>query len=530
MPQISKPSQKLISAFEAWHKSLQPAENASTIHVDEVASKVAAFYEKIRGIIDWKEEHLLKRRAIERILKRRILLEETGIAEPLVLELIRGGHFPNDRIEENKIGMVQKAIDKYVFILNNAPEGKPKVHLYTWLSEIAACEIEEILSSSIRERGLINYMFESLKDKIQVNEKILKVVKMTEKEKNIQTYIAVQRALFNLDSPVISYHLLKFYYPDWKDISEKKLPEIAKDIHKIEENIEKDLNHPLADKFYQITEKYDTPFMLLGDALSDDISIKDKLSNPEELERAVTSAYQKRVKTLKKRLGRAAAYSTISIFVTNIISLFAVEIPFNRIFTGYFFNFWAMGVDIFVPTLLMFFLVATIKPPSKENLPRVIIETMKIFYDKKNAEDVYEIKTFGKKNIVFSMIINLFYLVGFVVVLTLIVFGLSKVNFPPLSHIIFIIFLSLIAFAGAKIRTRAKELQVIEEKEGILHFLIDPFAVPVIQLGKWFTLKWKKYNIIAVFFSALIDMPFSVFVEFIEQWRYFLKEKKEKIH
>jgi len=27
----------------------------------------------------------------------------------------------------------------------------------------------------------------------------------------------------------------------------------------------------------------------------------------------------------------------------------------------------------------------------------------------------------------------------------------------------------------------------------------------------------------------LIDMPFLVFVEFIEQWRYFLKEKKEEI-
>jgi len=57
MPDISEPTEKLISNFKRWQKSLKPKENITTIHVDEVASRVAAFYEKIRGIIDWKEEH-----------------------------------------------------------------------------------------------------------------------------------------------------------------------------------------------------------------------------------------------------------------------------------------------------------------------------------------------------------------------------------------------------------------------------------------------------------------------------------------
>ena len=42
--------------------------NIPTIHVDEVASAVAAFYEKIRGVVDWREEHLMRRAAIERML------------------------------------------------------------------------------------------------------------------------------------------------------------------------------------------------------------------------------------------------------------------------------------------------------------------------------------------------------------------------------------------------------------------------------------------------------------------------------
>lgn len=536
MPQVSEPTQKLISQYKNWHQSLQPKEGITTIHVDEVASKVAAFYEKIRGIIDWKEEHLLKRRAIERILKRRIfskllsegVISSSVIAEPLVLELIRGGHFPNDQIAESKINEVQKTIDKYVFIVNNTSydQKKSRIQLYSWISSIAACEIEEILSPSIKERALIDYMFEVVNPKIEIDQKI----KITEQEKNIQTYIAAQRALFNLDSPVISYHLLKYRYPEWKNINPENLKNIAENIHKIKNSLEKDLNHPLEDKFYNICEKYDTPFLLLGDVLSKNpIEAKEKVSNPELLEASIIAHYNQRVKTLKKRLGRAAFYSTLSIFITNIFSLFIIEIPFNKLVTGYFFNYWAITIDILGPTLLMFLLVITIKPPKKENLARVLMEVMKIVYDK-GKKDVYKIRRFKKRNIIFEAIINFFYLLGFGIFLFLVIWSLYQINFPPLSHIIFIIFLSLIAFAGTKIRQRAKELQVIEKKETLVNFFIDPFALPIIQLGKWLTNKWKKYNIVAIFFSALIDMPFIIFIEFIEQWRYFLKEKKEKIH
>ncbi|GAI26325.1 unnamed protein product [marine sediment metagenome] len=214
MPQLSQPTQKLISRYQFWYQSLQPKEGVPTIHVDEVASKVAAFYEKIRGIIDWKEEHLFKRRAIERILKRRFFSQldltngnfsKNSIAQPLVLELIRGGHFPNDKIEESKIEEVQKAIDRYIFILNQTTSGqkKSKLQFYSWLSSIAACEIEEILSPPPKERALINYMFELMKERIRLNEGILKINGITEKEKNTQIYIAVQQ-LFDFFSDCLS--------------------------------------------------------------------------------------------------------------------------------------------------------------------------------------------------------------------------------------------------------------------------------------------------------------------------------------
>lgn len=44
------------------------------INLNYLASKMALFYEKLRYSVDYKEEHLLRRSAIERIIKRIILL------------------------------------------------------------------------------------------------------------------------------------------------------------------------------------------------------------------------------------------------------------------------------------------------------------------------------------------------------------------------------------------------------------------------------------------------------------------------
>jgi hypothetical protein len=114
MPELSAQTQKLIQQCKVWHESLSKKNEEPTIHTDEVASQVAAFYEKIRGVIDWREEHLLRRGAIERILKRKLFLRigQNIDAQPFILELIRAGHFPNDKIEESKIAVVQKFLQK----------------------------------------------------------------------------------------------------------------------------------------------------------------------------------------------------------------------------------------------------------------------------------------------------------------------------------------------------------------------------------------------------------------------------------
>jgi len=527
MTEISSQTQRLIGRYQAWQKALEPPrEGITTIHVDEVAAKVAAFYEKIRGVIDWREEHLLRRGAIERILKRRLFLGQNGenLAASFVSELIRGGYFPNDRIEETKIGQIQSLLDKYIFILKNSsppPTEKIKLELYDWLLSLATCEVEEILDPPRRERALIEYMEELMRERISVPPEI------SDAEKSTQISIAVQKALFKLDNAIISYHLLKKRYPDWMELSTTQLSDIAKNIYLTWENIEKDLKHPLAEKFYRICERYDTPYLILGDILSKNSS-KEIFEKPDAGEGLIREAYSARLSQLKSRAKRAAIYSTISIFATKMLLAFAIEVPFDKYIMGTF-NLHTLGLNILIPPLLMFFLVLTIQLPGKRNLERVVIETIKIIFasDKK---DIYPIRSSRRKGLATSIAITLFYIITSAISFGFIWWGLDKLDFGFLSKIIFMIFFSLICFAGVKVRERSKELTIEEDKGGFLLFLIDSFSLPFIAMGKWLSSQWAKYNLIIIMITALIDMPFQLFTEFLEQWRYFLKEKREEIH
>ena len=539
MHELSEATKKLIQQYGFAKKSEAPGERCSTLHVDEVASRVAAFYEKIRTVVEWKEEHLMRRAAIIRKLKRRFFdlelnnfPENNEAAEGLVLELIRGGHFPNDKIEEAKIKDVQRIINKYIFILKNNPEnrqGKAGLNFYNWLIEVAACEIEDALAPAIREKALIEYMFWSMKEKIKVSDKIYEHGLLKKGDDDMQIYIAVCQALFKLDKPIIIYNLLKYKYPDWNRPGQQTITDISRDIFAVWQELEKDFSNPVSNKFYAVCERYDTPYLLLGDILfqNDPRETEKEIAEPPVLEGKIKDAYSKRLATLKTRISRAAIYSTISIFATKILSLVILEWIIDMA-TKNEINPAILVADVLIPTILMFLIVISIKKPSAKNLNLVVMETMKIAY-KKEIPDAYEIKLARKRNVATRAVLSLMYVFSAFITFGTIIYVLNYFGFPPTSIIIDIIFIALILFAGTAVAKRAQELTMEQEKEDVLTFLADIFFLPVQGFGKWLSNTWKQYNAIAAFFNALIDMPFTAFVEFLEGWRYFIKERKEEI-
>ncbi len=537
--------ENLVEKYDASYK-FPMSEGGATIHVDEVASKLAGFYEKLRQVIDWKEEHLIRRTAIERVLKRRLVyelsglkinpgLEAKGMAEPLVLELVRAGHLPNDEIPKSKIALVQAVLEKYIHIIQNAPWSanhipknfKKKINFYNWILEIAACEVEEVLDPAIKQNGLMNFMIKTL----NANTKVIPQGAIDENEKKIQMIIAVHRTLFHLDGAFTSYHLLQQYYPEWTKPSAEVIEQAGKYIFHLWEQIEGHLVHPLSGEFFKLAERYDSLYLVLGDILDDlneeGEAVLPMFSKRKKLKELIKEAYDKRLATLKKRLFRSAIYSTLSIFVAGGFSLFVVEVPIAKIFYGHF-SPLAIVIDIVVPSILMFALVALIRPPAKSNYKKVEDGILKLVYPTRKG-DAYEINAKPRKRPIFSFIINFFYLIGSLLSMGLIfaVFYFAKI--PPTSLFLDTLNVALIVFAALIIKQRAKELTV-EERSSFWEFFIDMLSIPVAKLGQWLANKWKEYNVVSVFFTVLIDTPFMSLVDFVEGWSSFLKRKRGEIY
>ena len=526
MAALSPATGKLVARVKDFTSA--KAEEGSKIHVDYIASKVASFYEQIRQILEYQEEHLFRKKAIDRLLRRRLLMQESAkenIAQPLIADLIRGGYLPNDTIYEKTASEVRLIINKYVFFLDYIAdfglEASKQEDMFTWIIGIASCEIEEKLAPPHKDSALADYMYQIISQRI-----ILRDATLHEEELKAQTFIAVQKALLRADNGLLNYRLIKLHFPQWTNSTDKQFIEaIAGRLIPLKDALAAEINHPLSAKFYKICNQYNTPYLLVGDALTKDPDVLNK--SPEEVENSIDDAYQERFAHLKKRLKRAAIYSTVSIFLTKVFTAIVIELPIDK-YVLQEFSIPTLSINILFPPFLMFLIVMTIKPPRPANGQKVILETMKIIYQSEN-QDQYEVRPSIKGTSVIRSFISFIYFIVFLLVYGLIIWALRLINFSWPSIVIFIIFVSLIGFAGLKIRQRSKELDVENIKESGLAFLIDLFALPLVRVGKWLSGQWSRFNFFVVFFNLILEVPLLTFVEFLENWRHFMKEKKEEI-
>jgi hypothetical protein len=548
----NQPSQMLSHYFDDYIKQYQmdweyhhrPV--ISALEVDELASKIAKAYEKIREVVDWKEENLLRRAAIERMLKRRLVSKLYGIsimpdiraeeiAEPMALELMRSGYFDSGRISRSQVRELENILNKYIKIMSDSrlPRAnddihvKKKINFYAWIIEIAACEIEELLSPNFKENALMNLMTNVLYSRT----KVIPSNKISDMEKFLQIYISVHRTLYNFDNPIIAFNLIKIKYPFWVKEDPKSVKQVTEQAVKIRQEIEEDLEKPLGKKFHQVAAKYDAAYRLIND-ITDEINntptvVKETYADEKKLDELIDTVYHRRRKSLKKRLFRSAIYSTLSIFVAGGVSFIIFEGPVAR-WAGVPFSLLTLFVDLLIPSLVMFLLVLAIRPPHPSNFPIAKQEIKKIVY-KQAEEDVYELVLNKKKNkilnalfIIFSTACGLAGL-GFVFW----IFKVAKV--PWTSMYIDTVYVAMVFFAAMAIKATSKEI-TIKDKGNFLESFMDLFSIPLAQIGQWFSNKWREYNIVSALFTALVDTPFSAIIRLIEDWRNFLKEKSAEIH
>ncbi|PIS43097.1 MAG: hypothetical protein COT24_00005, partial [Candidatus Kerfeldbacteria bacterium CG08_land_8_20_14_0_20_40_16] len=133
---------QLILSFQQKPPVEDIPKDVARIKVNNTISRVSFFYEKFRNAIDYKEEQLLRKNAIERILKRRLVpgAKIEKVSRHLIYELIRGRYLPNNAVPETKTLEIAHTINNYVLLLHEIVrdfKGQDYYDYRKWILSIA---------------------------------------------------------------------------------------------------------------------------------------------------------------------------------------------------------------------------------------------------------------------------------------------------------------------------------------------------------------------------------------------------------
>lgn len=511
-------------------KTLAKPDELSKIAVSQTVSFFALVYEKLRNAVEYREDHLIRRAAIERILNRRLMLnpEGTNEAEQVLRELLWARYFANGSLGGRELMDIQLIIDRYLSLKRKITKGRPmdtQQFLSEFVMDLMTCEIEEKLSPEIAHR-FSNYLFFIY----QVLRKKIKIEGLSEDQKDAYFLAALERSFRKSDQPYQRYHLFITFYKPIHMYSEKELDVYASKAPAIFKKIDETIENKYVESLTRFTRKQLPPFLILFSILKEKAEDAEMiLSDKNTLWKHVDEICREKYQQLNKRVRTLAIRSFIYVFLTKMVFALILEVPvsqwlYNEV------NMRSIAINTLFPPFLMLLIVSVFKIPGEENTKNiyqriidiidanVTFETNISYMPKKVAE--------RKPLLIFGF--TIFYSLTFIVTLTLMYEGLLLLEFNMISIAVFIFFVSLVTFFSYRVKQIVNEYR-LAEKDSILTPIIDFFFMPVLSLGKFFSGGLARLNFMIFILDFLIEAPFKLIFEVVEEWITFVRKRKEEI-
>lgn len=511
-PYFKKVLEKLHTHQET---DIEEEHNNPRISVNQFTKSVGAFYEKIRYLIDYKEDHAIKRSAIGRVLKRKILngqREDIGLS--LLQELVSGGYLPNDRVSENTAEKIQTIAAKYLFL-----ETKGALS-YARAVSTAANEIERFLYPQLLSDLMAECFYETISKHIKYTGEI------DNAHFRVQTYIGCRRSLLNDDQEVLFYILLTKYFPELPGLgsNEEELKSIIPRIAGTMQFIDKELNDHLGWRISYKLRNYAIYFSMAQEIIAQygvmsEATLDDPLQLKAQIEDLLNEKYAQQRGIARKSGARTIAY----IFLTKIILALVFELPYEK-FVLESINYFALGTNIVFHPLVLFMMVKFVRLPGEKNTHQIIAGTQSMVSDE-NIKTIY-IKP-ESKDVVLRTIFGFFYFLLFVISFGIILGLLKTLQFNIVSVLLFLFFLTLVSYFGIRIRHKAKKWSVTSEDEGALGIVWHFLTIPIIRAGGWLSKKFSAINLFVLIMDFIIETPFKFILGIFDSFIVYLKEKRE---
>lgn len=511
---------QILHAVNPPPKALPPEEARITVH--GAITRISVLYEKLRNAVEYREEHLLRKGAIIRILRRQLLLEKDPfvISHNLIRELIAARYLPNETLPESLVDDAAEVIQKYQAI-ERAAIGSEK-HL-KWVLGVIATELEEVLVDPVKEKALVTFLYEQLSDKIRV-----RGVEMDDTERRLQIYIACYRTFIKADEEQVAYKFLRAYLQEWMRPADwiEKPDAVAERLLSLQQLIHKRLRAPITQRFIRAVRPWSVSLWMLTDALEQESEKGMVLSSRGDVHSAVSAVTAKREKQARAKLRRGTVRAMVYLFVTKIIFALALEVPVEW-FLYKEVSSVSLGINIALPPTIMLLVGVFIRRPGSANRRR-ILESIDILLSPAGVPD-QEIRNIRKHGGVTKTFFGLLYLSMFVITFGAIGSVLWRLDFTIVAILIFFFFLCIVSFFGYRLRQTAREIIVVKRKERLLTSLIDFFSLPILRAGRWLAISISRINIIAFILDVLFEAPLKLFLGVMEESLRFIREKKDEL-
>ncbi len=516
-------SEKIIGYLKDKESPQTISSDEPRISVNEAVGAVAFYYEKLRNVVDYQDEHLIRQNAIRRIIKRRLIVQDAyeDVAFSLLKELVRSRYFLNNTIPYSKVKEVSHILAFYIGAIDVlTPHADFSEREKDILISYAACAIDEYLAPLVQEEALVKLMYGVVEAELVPND-----LDTDEKIRKTQIFVASYRVLLRPDADRLRYFLLKQLYSACTHTAEADPKDFAKIFFDVQKKIHDIIRHPHNKKLLPFLRRYRIPFILLHTIIRN--RSKSILDDSDELEAQIKKLCEQLYASQKKRLYGRSIRAFVYIFLTKMLLGIGVELPYDLI-TIHHINVLPLIVNIVFPPVLLLIIALSTKLPGADNTKKILQAVKEIVYtdEPRNIFTVQRLPV-KKKRFILPFIFTLLYIALFAISFGCIAWVLRRLHFNIASGIIFFLFLSLVTFFGVTIRRSVQEYVMVVKKPNIFMAFLDPFFLPIVQVGRWLSFNISRINIFVFIFDVLIELPFQALIDITEEWFSFIREKKE---
>lgn len=511
---LAGPIQELIRRVEAAEDAHRNTPQGVTLEGSTIIAKAVSLYEKLRYMVDYREEHTIRRAALERILRRRVFLEQKAESGLILLqELVDGKYIAKELATEELALEIDAIIAKYLKLRElasaNGAVGKRII-------SFAATEIDAHISpvEYAIDHESTEALYKTLKGRVSA-------YGYSDEETNAQLYCACWRALLGADDDRLAYALWLLYVPEWNtgaglEGTAQKLSAIAA---RIREQVKHSLQWQIAPKIKNESIYFRIVHEVLESKRGGAAGI---LENPNRLDEHAREFLEQKYESENERIQKSGIRAVLYLFFTKMVVAVLLELPYEIIVLGGI-HYLPLSINILFHPLFLFALTRGAGSLGESNTNAIIEGLHGVLYEGK-ARSIRVRSGFSRLTFAFAVA----YLFLFMLVFGSLIGILELLSFNPVSIVLFLFFLTLVSYFAFRIRYRAHRWKVVREK-GTLSIIIGVLAVPIVRTGGWLSRTFSSINVFVLILDFLIETPFKRLLNFSNQFLLYLREKSEEI-